>query len=36
MSFSETHGLHSQAARAEILARIEEAGLGVIRLAFPD
>ncbi|MEI6158443.1 MAG: glutamine synthetase family protein [Roseococcus sp.] len=36
MSFSERHGLHSEAARAEVLARIAAEGLGVIRLAWPD
>lgn len=36
MSFAERHGLHDEAARAEILRRIERDELGVIRLAFPD
>ncbi|PZW44761.1 L-glutamine synthetase [Humitalea rosea] len=36
MSFSERHGLHSEAARADVLRQIEAAGLGVIRLVFPD
>ena len=34
MSFAERHGLHSEAARADVLKRAE--GLGVIRLAFAD
>ncbi len=36
MSFAEQHGLHSAAARAEVLRRIEADGLGVIRLAYAD
>ncbi len=36
MSFSERHGLHSNAARAEVLERIEADMLGVVRLAFAD
>ncbi|MBR0666492.1 glutamine synthetase [Roseomonas hellenica] len=36
MSFCEQHGLHSEAARAEVLRRIEAEDIGVIRLVFPD
>lgn len=36
MSFSELHGLHSEAERAEVLREIECCDLGVIRLVFPD
>lgn len=36
MSFAEQHGLHSEAARAEVLRRIEADGIGVVRLVFPD
>lgn len=36
MSFCETHGLHSAEARAEVLDRIAEDGIEVVRLAWPD
>jgi glutamine synthetase len=36
VSFAEQHGLHDEAARAEVLRRIEADGIGVIRLVFPD
>lgn len=36
MSFCETHGLHSAAARAEVLDRIAEDGIEIVRLAWPD
>lgn len=36
MSFVERHGLHDDAARAEVLRRIEAEGIGVLRLVFPD
>ncbi|MGX9961892.1 glutamine synthetase family protein [Roseomonas sp. F4] len=36
MSFVQRHGLHAEADRVEILRQIEAAGLGVLRLAFPD
>ncbi|WP_439551401.1 glutamine synthetase family protein [Falsiroseomonas sp.] len=36
MSFCQTHGLHSAEARAEVLDRIAEDGIEVVRLAWPD
>jgi len=36
VSFSDRHGLHSEAARADVLRRIEADSLGVVRLAFVD
>jgi glutamine synthetase len=36
MSFVERHGLHDDAARAEVLRRIDAEGIGVLRLVFPD
>ncbi len=36
MSFVERHGLDQPGPRAEVLRRIEAAGIGVLRLAFPD
>ncbi len=36
MSFVERHGLDQPGQRAEVLRQIEAAGLGVLRLAFPD
>jgi len=36
MSFVERHGLDQPVLRADVLRQIEAAGLGVLRLAFPD
>ncbi|MDO9502859.1 glutamine synthetase family protein [Falsiroseomonas sp.] len=36
MSFVERHGLDQPGLRADVLRQIEAAGLGVLRLAFPD
>ncbi|MBU8539380.1 glutamine synthetase family protein [Falsiroseomonas tokyonensis] len=36
MSFVQRHGLDQPGLRAEVLKQIEAAGLGVLRLAFPD